>query len=56
MSDYVSLKDRGYVTVVCRICGQEWLYPPEMAKQFDSEHGLECSYCKNKLKQFKEVI
>lgn len=38
----------GYVKVVCRLCGQEWLYPEEMAKQFDSEHGLECAYCRSR--------
>lgn len=48
MNKTETLEDRGYVKVVCRLCGEEWLYPPNLAKGFDSNNGLECAYCKNK--------
>ena len=36
-----------YVLVVCRLCGQEWLYPKQYEKEFDSQHPLDnCAYCK----------
>ena len=41
-----NLEKPGYVKVRCRICGEPWLYPENMAKQFDSEHGFECIYCR----------
>ena len=40
------LEQNGYVRVVCRLCGEPWLFPPKMASQFDSEHGFECAYCR----------
>lgn len=46
------LEDEGYVKVRCRLCGEPWLYPPEMAKQFDSNHGLECSYCRRNARRY----
>lgn len=44
--DKLNFEDLGYVKVVCRLCVEERLYHPEIANQFDSEHGLECIYCK----------
>lgn len=46
VSTYSTLEDEGWVKIVCRLCGQEWLYPPDLARCFDEEHLLECSYCK----------
>ena len=46
------LANNGYVEVACRICGEVWLYPEKIAKQFDSEHGLECIYCRRKRERY----
>lgn len=40
------LEEFGYVKVHCRLCGDEYLMPPKMAEQFDSEHAYECIYCR----------
>ena len=40
------LEEAGYVMVTCRLCGEQWMFPPKMAEQFNSEHGFECSYCR----------
>lgn len=45
----MKIEENGYVKITCRICGEEWLFPPKMAQQFDSEHGFECPYCTRKL-------
>ena len=40
------LEEVGYVKVACRLCGDEYLFSPKMAKLFDSEHAYECIYCR----------
>lgn len=41
----MKIEDNGKVKVNCRICREEWLLPPKLAEQFNSEHGYECPYC-----------
>jgi hypothetical protein len=52
MSKIETLEDRGYMKVVCRLCGEEWLYPPNLVEEFDSDHSLECAYCKARKRRF----
>lgn len=40
------LEENGYVKVVCRLCGEPWMFPPKMVEQFSAEHGFECAYCR----------
>ena len=40
------LEAAGYVKVVCRLCGEPWMFPQKIAEGFDADHGFECAYCR----------